>query len=147
MEERASECPIEPLEQEPVLDKIRAEIKEKFEGCDICEWFDDYDYEDNNISEYRFVGSIDMVLDIINKYRVESEDKQIDDEIRVGDEIENDTRGKAIVLYKEPYGLWHCIYSLGAFSLLKERQSLWHKTGRHFDEIEEVLKQLQEDKE
>jgi len=67
-----------------------------------------------------------------------------DDEIRVGDEIENDIRGKAIVLYKEPYGLWHCIYSLGAFSLLKEHQSLWHKTGRHFDQIEEVLKQMQE---
>lgn len=76
----------------------------------------------------------------------EEKQRQIDDEIRVGDEIENDIRGKAIVLYKEPYGLWHCIYSLGAFSLLKDHQSLWHKTGRHFDQIEEVLKQMQEDK-
>lgn len=76
----------------------------------------------------------------------EEKRRQIDDEIQVGDEIENDTRGKAIVLYKEPYRLWHCIYSLGAFSLLKEHQSLWHKTGRHFDQIEEVLKQMQEDK-
>lgn len=57
-----------------VLDKIRAEIKEKFEGCDICEWFNDYDYEENDISEYRPVGSIDMVLDIIDKYMAESKE-------------------------------------------------------------------------
>lgn len=56
-----------------VLDKIRAEIKGEFEGCDICEWFNDYDYEENDISEYRPVGSIDMVLGIIDKYRAESE--------------------------------------------------------------------------
>lgn len=63
-----------------VLDKIRAEIKEKFEGCDICEWFDDYDYEENDISEYRPVGSIDMVLDIIDKYKAESEGVNADND-------------------------------------------------------------------
>lgn len=57
-----------------VLDKIRAEIKEKFEGCDICEWFNDYDFEENDISEYRPVGSVDMVLDIIDKYMAESKE-------------------------------------------------------------------------
>ena len=62
---------IEALEQEPVLDKIKAEIEEEFEGCDICEWFDDYDYEENDISEYRLVGSIDRVFEIIDKYKAE----------------------------------------------------------------------------
>ena len=57
--------------QEPILDKIKAEIKEKFEGCDICEWFEDYDYDENDISEYQPVGSIDMVLEIIDKYKAE----------------------------------------------------------------------------
>ncbi len=33
---------IEALEQEHDPDKITAEIKEKFDGCSICEWFDDY---------------------------------------------------------------------------------------------------------
>lgn len=56
-----------------VLDKIRAEIKEKFEGCDICEWLEDYDYEENNISEYQSVGDIEDILQIIDKYKSESE--------------------------------------------------------------------------
>ena len=55
------------------MDKIRAEIKEKFEGCDICEWFEDYDYEENNISEYRALGDIEDILQIIDKYKAESE--------------------------------------------------------------------------
>ena len=55
-----------------VLDKIRAEIKEKFEGCDICEWLEDYDYEENNISEYQSVGDIEDILQIIDKYKAES---------------------------------------------------------------------------
>lgn len=58
------------------LDKIRAEIKEKFEGCDICEWLEDYDYEENNISEYQSVGDIEDILQIIDKYKTESEDKE-----------------------------------------------------------------------
>lgn len=56
------------------LDKIRAEIKEKFEGCDICEWLEDYDYEENNISEYQSVGDIEDILQIIDKYKTESEE-------------------------------------------------------------------------
>ena len=60
-------------DKEVVLDKIRAEIKEKFEGCDICEWLEDYDYEENNISEYQSVGDIEDILQIIDKYKTESE--------------------------------------------------------------------------
>lgn len=56
-------------ERDSILDKIKAEIKEKFEGYDICEWFEDYDYEENNISEYRSVGNIGEILDIIDKYK------------------------------------------------------------------------------
>jgi hypothetical protein len=58
-----------------VLDKIRAEIIEKFGNCSICEWFEDYDYEENDISEYRSVGDISDIIEIINKYKAESEDK------------------------------------------------------------------------
>lgn len=56
-----------------VLDKIRAEIIEEFDNCNICEWFEDYDYDENNISEYIFVGHISDIIDIIDKYRAESE--------------------------------------------------------------------------
>lgn len=57
-----------------VLDKIRAEIIEKFGNCSICEWFEDYDYEENDISEYRSVGDISDIIEIINKYKAESEE-------------------------------------------------------------------------
>ena len=51
-----------------VLDKIRAEIKEEYGDYDICEWFEDYDYEENNISEYQSVGKVSDILIIIDKY-------------------------------------------------------------------------------
>jgi hypothetical protein len=49
-------------------DKVIEEIKEQFDGCDICEWFEDYDWDENNISEYRYIGSVDDILDIIRKH-------------------------------------------------------------------------------
>lgn len=52
-----------------VLDKIRAEIKEEYGDYDICEWFEDYDYEENDISEYQQVGAVSNILAIIDKYR------------------------------------------------------------------------------
>ena len=57
-----------------ILDKIRAEIEEKYGGYDICVWFDNYDYEENDISEYRSVGYLSDILKIIDKYRAESEE-------------------------------------------------------------------------
>jgi hypothetical protein len=62
-------------EQEPILDKIRDEIEEKYGGYDICEWFEDYDYEENDISEYRSVGNVSDILAIIDKYRAEGSEK------------------------------------------------------------------------
>ena len=56
-----------------ILDRIITEIKEEYEGCEICEWFEDYDCDDNNISEYMPVGSISDIINIINKHRVTSE--------------------------------------------------------------------------
>ena len=62
---------IEALEQESILDKIRYEIEENYGHCDICEYFEDYDYEENNISEYRYVANVKDILQIIDKYRGE----------------------------------------------------------------------------
>ena len=61
-------------ERELILDKIRAEIETKYGQCDICEYFEDYDYEENDISEYRPIGDIADILQIIDKYKSESED-------------------------------------------------------------------------
>ena len=58
--------------QESILDKLRAEIETKYGQCDICEYFEDYDYEENDISEYRAIGNIADILQIIDKYTAES---------------------------------------------------------------------------
>ena len=38
--------------------KKQKELAE-YSGHAICEWFEDYDYEDNNISEYQFAANVD----------------------------------------------------------------------------------------
>ena len=50
-------------------EKVKAEIEDKFGGCSICEWFEDYDYEENDISEYQSVGDISDIIKIIDKYK------------------------------------------------------------------------------
>ena len=57
-----------------VLDKVRAEIEDKYGDYDVCEWCIDYDYEENNISMYRLVGNVSDILAIINRYKAESEE-------------------------------------------------------------------------
>lgn len=69
---------IKALEQEPILDKIKAEIETKYGQCDICEYFENYDYEENDISEYRPIGDIADILQIIDKYKAESEEVKND---------------------------------------------------------------------
>ncbi len=51
-----------------VLEQIRAEIKTKYGHCDVCEYFEDYDYEENDISEYRPIGDIADILQIIDRH-------------------------------------------------------------------------------
>lgn len=62
--EEAKRMAIKALE---AWEKVIEEIQQKFDGCDICEWIEDYDWDENNISEYRQVGSVGDILDIINK--------------------------------------------------------------------------------
>jgi len=57
------------MKQESILEKIRAEIETKYGQCDICEYFEDYDYEENDISEYRPIGNIADILLIIDQYK------------------------------------------------------------------------------
>ncbi len=56
----------EPLSE--VLQKIREEIDEKYGDLDICEWHEDYDYEENDISEYHPIGNVKYILDIIDRH-------------------------------------------------------------------------------
>jgi hypothetical protein len=54
-----------------ILDNIKEEIESEYGNYDICEFDEDYDYEENNISEYTYVGSVAEILEIIDKYKVE----------------------------------------------------------------------------
>ena len=63
-------------DKQMVLDKIRAEIETEYGQCDICEYFENYDYEENDISEYRPIGNIADILQIIDKYKAESENEK-----------------------------------------------------------------------
>lgn len=58
---------IKALEQEPILDKIRAEIETKYGHCKLCEFDSDYD------GVYTDIGDIADILQILDKYKVERE--------------------------------------------------------------------------
>lgn len=62
---------IELLEQEPVLDKIRAEIMQ----LDYDLEYIDYDYDDMAQTDEVHMICREMVLQIIDKYKAESEEK------------------------------------------------------------------------
>lgn len=49
-------------------ENIKSEIRETFGNSDICEWFEDYDYEENDVSEYQSIGSINDIIAIIDKH-------------------------------------------------------------------------------
>jgi hypothetical protein len=53
------------LEQETVLDKLRAEIETKYGQCSICEYDSDYG------GKWYQVGDIADILQIIDKYKNE----------------------------------------------------------------------------
>lgn len=57
---------LKSLEQESILDKIKAEIETKYEQCAICEWESGY-------AMWEQIGDIDDILQIIDKYQKESE--------------------------------------------------------------------------
>lgn len=42
----------------------------EFSGMDICRWIEDYDYDENNISEYEYEANVDDFL-IIDETREE----------------------------------------------------------------------------
>ena len=65
MEERASDCPIEPLEQEPILDKIRSEIEQEYNRLSATR-------ADETLEIGECLG-LKMALKIVGKYKAEKE--------------------------------------------------------------------------
>ena len=52
-----------------VLQSLIGKINEQFEGYDICEYYEDYDYDENDVSEYRSVGSVSDIIQMIEECR------------------------------------------------------------------------------
>ena len=46
----------------------------EFSGMDICQWIEDYDYDEQNISEYEYETSVDNFL--IDEANVEIEEEE-----------------------------------------------------------------------
>ena len=46
----------------------------EFSGMDICKWVEDYDYDENNISEYEYETSVDDFL--IDEVDEETEEEE-----------------------------------------------------------------------
>lgn len=61
---------IKALEQEPVLDKIRAEIETKYGQCKLTEYIVQYDGICTSVND---IGDIADILQIIDKYKTETE--------------------------------------------------------------------------
>lgn len=71
------------------------------------------------------------------------EEKQKDDEeIKVGDEIENGLGTRAVVTRVEK-NLHECLGANGFF-YLSESINLWKKTEKHYDEVEKIFQKLKE---
>lgn len=82
--------------------------------------------------------------EFVNKYK-EYKDKQ--NEIKVGDEItpNNNENVKAIVIYvsDDCYEAWVLRNGgVGIYTISHTKIKDWHKTGRHFDEIDTIISAL-----
>ena len=53
--------------------EMQKELAE-FSGMDICQWVEDYDYDEENISEYKYETSVDSFL--IDEANAETEEEE-----------------------------------------------------------------------
>lgn len=67
-------------------------------------------------------------------------------EIRVGDEVIYNSRTRAVVLEPETEKKYGEIFTSEGSTIIVSHDDL-EKTGRHFDEVEELLKKMRESKE
>lgn len=64
-------------------------------------------------------------------------------EIKVGDVIISNEGNKAVVQFITPNGEWECLNKCTYFTLNKEKQKLWKRTGKHID-LTEIFKGLED---
>ena len=69
--QKSLDMAIKALEQEPILDKVRAEIETKYGQCKLTEYIVQYDGICTSAND---IGDIADILQIIDKHKSESED-------------------------------------------------------------------------
>ena len=80
-------------------------------------------------------------IEKIREYEKEQQKKAA--EIKIGDEVTDNDGWKGVVTWISPDGEY-LVVTLQDGSALRWKKDHFKKTGRHFPEIEEVLKQMQE---
>ena len=80
-------------------------------------------------------------IEKIREYEEEQQKKAV--EIKIGDEVTDNDGWKGVVTWISPDGEY-LVVTLQDGSALRWKKDHFKKTGRHFPEIEEVLKQMQE---
>lgn len=78
----------------------------------------------------------------LKKYEEEQEQKEAA-EIKIGDEVTDNDGWNGVVTWVSPDGEY-MVVTLQDGSALRLKKEHFKKTGRHFSQIEEVLKQMQE---
>lgn len=127
--------------------------------CEMCAWIDKFkmdgcEFFDNGKEISRIKEHEEEQARISeeqmekNIQRIFGTEKQTDDEIRVtvGDEVRGEfekERGVVIECRDQTDFVILCIDGVARHSNIND----FTKTGRHFDAIEEILEQMQEDKE
>lgn len=104
-----------------ITDMTECERKECF-GCSTCDLDEYMTYKDAKA-----------------KYEAWRKQK---DKIRVGDEVIYNSRTKAIVLKPETKERYGTILTTSELATISVSHDDLEKTGRHFDEIEELLKKM-----
>ena len=50
-----------------IFTELKNRISEMFTNCDICEYIEDYDWNENDISYYQWYGKIEDILTMISE--------------------------------------------------------------------------------
>ena len=140
-------------EQNIKLNKIQADVRRE-QGVSDEEFGEAIKHspiidEDKRYEIWGLINYFDLfaqtsLSEFVSKYK-KYKDKQ--NEIKVGDEISpNDYKNvKAIVTYISDYCYEAWVLKnggVGTYTLSHEKIKNWHKTGRHFDEVETLLSKL-----
>lgn len=140
-ERKQGERPYYELEVEPGCYERR--LKDKCLGCKNVR-------EITENGTYLWCSYVEECRDF-NMFKA-AESEQVDDEIRVGDEVIYQRKSpdphsgeKGVVIGIS--GNWREVRFLAGWSSVGVHEDSLIKTGRHFSQIEEVLKQMQEEQE